>query len=175
VDVATGALKWQAEGWFQKPVQLYEVRGSGKLFKRYAIEGCQEPVFDSENTAILFLSEDGPIKVDLSTGRKPWTADRLKGCDPSAPRNGCAPILLGGGAAVVSYKKSVMAIDVATGVPLWPKDHDFKSRVAQMALTPQGLVVRGQPQLNDKGKLDGKPFIDVLDPGTGESVCVDSH
>jgi hypothetical protein len=53
---------------------------------------------------------------------------------------------------------------------MWPKDHDFKSRVAQMALTPQGLVVRGQPQLNAKGKLDGKPFIDVLDPKTGESV-----
>jgi outer membrane protein assembly factor BamB len=170
VDAETGEMKWQKDGLFTKNVVLREVRGSGKLFKRYAIEGCQPPVFDTDDTAILFLTEEGPVKIDLNTGEKLWTADKLKGEDPSAVSEGYAPMLHDNGVVFVPYKKSVMAVDAKTGAPMWPKDHDFKSRVAQMALTPQGLVVRGQPQLNAKGKLDGKPFIDVLDPKTGESV-----
>jgi len=170
VNADNGEMKWQKDGLFTKNVVLREVHGSGKLFKRYAIEGSQPPVFDTDDSAILFLTEEGPVKIDLNSGEKLWTADKLKGEDPSAVSDGYAPMLFESGVVYVPYKKSVMALDAKTGQPLWPKDHDFKSRVAQMALTPQGLVVRGQPQVNAKGKLDGKPFIDVLDPKTGESV-----
>jgi outer membrane protein assembly factor BamB len=170
VDIASGELKWQQDAVFTKPVQLFEVRGSGKLFKRMSVEGNQQPVFDTENTAVLYLTEEGPVKIDLSTGQKVWVADKLKGKEPPAPRNGYASIVKGEGVVFVPYGKSVQALDANSGAALWKEDHDFKSPVAQMQLVPQGLLVRGQPVMNDKGKMVGKPFIDLLDPKTGLSV-----
>lgn len=170
VDIASGEMKWQQDALFAKPVQLFEVRGSGKVFKRMSVEGNQPPVFDTDNTAVLYLTEEGPVKIDLTTGKKVWVADKLKGKNPPALRHGYAPIVKGPGVVFVPYGKSLQAIDANTGVALWKEDHDFKSPVAQMELLPHGLIVRGQPVLNDKGKMVGKPFIDLLDPKTGLSV-----
>jgi len=39
-----------------------------------------------------------------------------------------------------------------------------------MQMTPMGLVVRGAPGFDEKGKADGKPFLDLLDPKTGLSL-----
>jgi outer membrane protein assembly factor BamB len=169
VDVETGALRWQQDALFTQPIALLEVRGSGKVFRRYSIEGHQPPVYDTDDTAILYLSEEGPIKIDLNTGRKLWTADKLKGREVPVLRNGYAGIALGEGVAFVPYGKSLMAIDLASGAPAWKTDQDFKSKVTQMALTPRGLVVRGEPGRDTKGKPDGKPFVDCLDPKTGAS------
>jgi hypothetical protein len=79
VDLETGAVKWENPTLFTKDLVLHEVRGSGKMFKRFSIEGGQDAVFDSENTAILYLTTEGPVKVDVTTGKKLWTADKLKG------------------------------------------------------------------------------------------------
>ena len=170
VDIESGRMKWQQDALFTKPLHFFEVRGSGKVFKRYSIEGNQAPVFDGDGTAILYLNEEGPVKIDLETGKKLWLADKLKGKEAPAPRNGYAPMALGQGMLFAPYGKSLQALDLASGAPLWKEDHDFKSPVAQLEVVPQGLIVRGQPQMNDKGKLVGKPFIDLLDPKTGLSV-----
>lgn len=170
VDLETGALRWQQDALFTRPLYLFEVRGSGRLFKRYSIEGSQHPVFDTDDTAILYLSDEGPIKIDLATGNKLWTADKLKGKQPPAPRNGYAPMVLGKGVVFVPFGKSLQALDVNTGLPLWKETRKLKSPVAQMQLVTEGLVVRGAPQVDEKGKPDGKPFIDLLDPKTGQSA-----
>jgi outer membrane protein assembly factor BamB len=169
VSADDGTLKWQQDEIFTKPLNLIEVKGSGKLFKRYSIEGNQNPVFDTENSMIVYLTIEGPVKLDLTTGAKLWTAP-IKSKSLPALKDGYAQMLLGDGALFVPYGKSLQAVDVNTGALLWAKDRDFKSRISQMQVTPQGLVVRGSPTFDDKGKLDGKPFLDLLDPKTGLSL-----
>jgi len=169
VGADDGAMKWQQDEVFTKPLNLIEVKGSGKLFKRYSIAGNQGPVFDTENTMIVYLSTEGPVKLDVTTGAKLWTAP-IKAKTLPALDDGYAPMLLEGGVVYVPYDKSLQAVDANTGALLWTKDHDFKSKVTQMQITPAGLVVRGAPGLDEKGKLDGKPFLDLLDPKTGLSV-----
>ena len=75
------------------------------------VEGNQQPVFDGENTAVLYLTQEGPVKIDLSTGQKLWVSDKLKGKEPPAPRNGYAPIVKGENVVFVPYGKSLQALD----------------------------------------------------------------
>ena len=169
VGADDGALKWQQDAVFTKPLNVLEVKGSGKLFKRYSIHGNQEPVFDTENSMIVYLTVEGPVKLDLATGNKLWTAP-IKAKTLPALQAGYAPMLLDQAIVYVPYDKSLQAVDANTGALIWTKDHDFKSHVTQMQMTPAGLVVRGAPGVDEKGKLDGKPFLDLLDPKTGLSV-----
>lgn len=169
VGADDGALKWQQDAVFTKPLNLMEVKGSGKLFKRYSIDGNQNPVFDSENTMIVYLTAEGPVKLDVSTGNKLWTAP-IKAKTLPALSAGYTPMLLDNGVVYVPYDKSLQAVDANTGALLWTKDRDFKSKVTQMQVTPMGLLVRGAPGVNEKGELEGKPFLDLLDPKTGLSV-----
>ena len=164
------ALKWEQDKLFTKALQLKEVKGSGKFFKRFSIEGNQLPMYPTDDTAILYLNEEGPVKIDLNTGNRLWVAP-IKSKTAPALSDGFAQMWLGDGVVFVPTEKSMQAVDVATGKLLWAKPPKFKSHVVQMAMTPQGLIVRGAPQYTDgpKPKADGKPFIDVIDPATGET------
>jgi outer membrane protein assembly factor BamB len=170
VDTETGEMKWQQDRLFEKPLRLFEVKGSGKIFKRFSVDGNQPPVFDTENSMVVWITADGPTKIDLDTGARVWVCDALKGKEPAALNDGYCGMLCVDGVVYVPYEKSLQAIDAQTGKLLWAKEKDFKGRVVQLELAPQGLVVRGAPTLNDKGKLNGKAYIDVLDPKTGLSV-----
>jgi outer membrane protein assembly factor BamB len=170
VDTETGEMKWQQERLFEKPLRLFEVKGSGKVFKRFSVEGNQPPVFDTDHTMIVWITADGPTRIDLDTGAKLWTCAALKGKEPAALNDGYCGMLYADGVVYVPYEKSLQALDPRTGNLLWAKEKDFKGRVVQLQMTPQGLVVRGAPTLGDNGKPNGKAYIDVLDPKTGLSV-----
>ena len=171
VDAETGALVWQQEGLFTLPLQLEEVQGSGKIVKRFSIAGNQLPLFPTADTAILYLNAEGPVKIDLNTGHKLWRAPITAERAP-ALSDGFAQMGLGDGVVFVPFENSLQAVDLATGKPLWAEPPQFKSHVAQMALTPHGLVVRGapRPKPGPHRKPDGKPFLDMLDPATGASM-----
>jgi outer membrane protein assembly factor BamB len=170
VDTETGEMKWQQDRLFEKPLRLFEVKGSGKIFKRFSVDGNQPPVFDTEGSMVVWITADGPTKINLDTGERVWVCEALKGKEPAALNDGYCGMLCSGGVVYVPYEKSLQAIDAQTGKLLWAKEKDFKGRVVQLQLAPQGLVVRGAPTLNDKGKLNGKAYVDVLDPKTGLSV-----
>ena len=40
------------------------------MFKRMSIAGNQPATFPDENSMVVWLSEDGPIKINLETGAK---------------------------------------------------------------------------------------------------------
>lgn len=170
VDTETGEMKWQQDRLFEKPLRLFEVKGSGKIFKRFSVEGNQPPVFDSDHTMIVWLTADGPTKIDLDSGARLWVCAALKGKEPAALADGYCGMLLADGVVYVPYEKSLQALDANTGALLWAKEKDFKGRVVQLEMTDRGLVVRGAPTLGDNGKMNGKAYIDVLDPKTGLSV-----
>lgn len=169
VDTETGEIKWQQERLFEKPLQLFEVKGSGRMFKRMSIAGNQPATFPDENSMVVWLSEDGPIKINLETGAKEWACIGLKGKTPAAMNYGFCGMLSADGVIYVPYEKSLQAVSAKSGELLWKKEKDFRGRPCQMRIVQQGIVVRGASFM-DGDKPKGKPFIDVLNPATGESV-----
>lgn len=170
LDTETGEVKWQQDKLFDKPLHLYEVKGSGKVFKRQSIAGNQPPAFPDDNSMVVWVTEDGPTCLDLATGAKKWVCSGLKGKTPAGVNDGFVPMWARDGVIYVPYEKSLQAIDAKTGALLWAKEKDFRGRPVQMAMSDAGLVVRGTPFLKEDGKPAGKPFIDCLSPKTGESV-----
>jgi len=134
-----------------------------------SIAGNQPAAFPDENSMVVWLSEDGPIKIDLATGEKKWACAGLKGKTPAALNYGFCGMLSADGVIYVPYEKSLQAIDAASGALKWAKEKDFRGRPCQMMIVQQGIVVRGASFM-DGDKPKGKPFIDVLNPATGESV-----
>lgn len=170
VDTETGELKWQQERLFEKMLNLYEVKGSGKMIKRMSIAGNQPAVFPDSKSMIVWLTEDGPTKIDLATGNKLWVCSALKGKKVPGQNSGYMAMRILDGVLYVPFEKSLQAVDLNTGALLWTKEKDFRGRPVQIAMTPAGLVVRGATFVDDEGKAKGKPFIDVLTPRTGESA-----
>ncbi len=170
LDTETGEIKWQQDKLFDKYLLLHEVKGSGKLFKRQSVAGNQPPAFPDDESLVLWVTEDGPVCIDVNTGEKKWVCAGLKGKTPAALNYGFCAMWAKDGVIYVPYEKSVQAIDAKTGALLWAKEKDFRGRPVQMGMSAAGLVVRGAPYVKDDGKIAGKPFIDCLNPKTGESV-----
>jgi outer membrane protein assembly factor BamB len=170
LDTETGEMKWQQDKLFDKPLRLFEVKGSGRVFKRQSIAGNQPPAFPDDHSVVVWVTEDGPTCIDLETGARKWVCAGLKGKTPAALNDGFCGMWARDGVIYVPYEKSLQAIDASSGALLWTKEKDFRGRPVQMAWSPAGLVVRGASFMKDDGKPAGKPFIDCLDPKTGVSV-----
>lgn len=170
LDTETGEIKWQQDKLFDKLLLVHEVKGSGKMFKRFSVAGNQPPTFPDDDTAVLWVTEDGPIAIDLNTGAKKWVCAGLKGKTPAALSYGFCSAYTKDGVIYMPYEKSIQAIDAKTGALLWAKEKDFRGRPVQIRMTAAGLVVRGSMFMKEDGKPAGKPFIDCLNPKTGESV-----
>ena len=166
VSLGTGEVKWiQGNLLDTKPADR-DVEGG------HALSGHQTPLLDTDSTMILYLSKDGPIRIRVRTGERLWRADALKGKDVPLLSRWYAPLMLVDSVLLVPYEQRLMAINVRTGATIWDREKKFKSPIAQMARTPQGLVVRGARPLDQEQKPLGMPsaFVDVIDLRTGASV-----
>ena len=167
VDLETGALRWQSDSLLPEPPIEFEPDGTGLDASRGALRGHQGPVLDSDSTAVLFVSEWGPVKINLRTGSRVW-ASALRAGRPPALVQDYPRILEADGVLYAPAGKSLEAFSAADGRPLWPAPRKFSGQVAQLELTSAGLLVRGgrvwAPPGNPRG---GKPFLEVLDPATG--------
>src|SRR3989442_11195875 len=65
-DVAAGNVRWRSDTWFSEPPVEYDA--DGLEARRGAIDGSQCPLIDSDTTAILVWSPQGPIKVNVRSG-----------------------------------------------------------------------------------------------------------
>lgn len=166
VSLGTGEVKWIQGGLLDTKPADGEVEGG------HALTGHQPPLLDSDSTMILYLSKDGPIRIHVRTGERLWRADALKGKDVPLLSRWYAPLMLVDSVLLVPYEQRLMAINVRTGAMIWDREKKFKSPIAQMARTSQGLVVRGARPLDQEQKPLGMPsaFIDVIDLRTGASV-----
>lgn len=166
VDLETGILRWRVDDLFRKRPVEFQDPGSPKDAPFLTLWGHQPPAFDTDSTAIFFLSKDGPIKLDLRTGKKIWATD-LK-ADPPALLRGYARMLLAGDVLYIPYRKTIQALGVVDGLPRWSKPPRLKGTVAQMELTSVGLLVRGTPQRDEEGRVQGGSFfLALVDPATG--------
>jgi outer membrane protein assembly factor BamB len=128
-------------------------------------EGAQPPLFDTEDTMILFLNGRAIRKYNLTSGKLIWEAQDLKRArggdlfgettrrvdeDPHpAPTlmAGYAPMLLAGDGRsfFAPHHNTVGAFSTYNGSRRWMSPTKLKGIVSQMERIPQGLLVRVIP------------------------------
>ena len=143
LDMKSGDVRWAQDKFFAKTPTVWPVKGSGGMVKRMSVEGHQGPLFDSDETAILWISEEGPARLNVKTGQKLWVATALKGFDAPATKTGFAEMQLENGVVYAPFEQKLAAFRAADGSMVWSKPAEFKSGIGQMDVTPQGIVVRG--------------------------------
>ncbi len=147
-DLETGTIRWEHVHPFNEAHEVFE--------QPYV--GHQPALWVSDSTFILYASKDGPVMVHAATGAWLWRADSLRGKKPPAPGmpvtnherrfwrpRGHAAMLLADSVVYVPFEKSLQAIRIQDGLPLWAEAPEFPSPIAQLERTAQGLLVLGQP------------------------------
>jgi outer membrane protein assembly factor BamB len=154
VDIATGRVRWRQDSAFTVEPKVFESGGVSYLF------GNQLPFAESDTTFVLYLSTDGPIRLDARTGRVLWRSTALRGGGAKLPlpNDGYAYMAARRGVVVVPSGDSLVALRTSDGTAAWPAAHRFKNRVIRIVPTPKGLLVRGYE------------WFDLLDPATGRSL-----
>jgi hypothetical protein len=155
VAVATGTIVWQRDDIFtQRPVFFDEPGGA------LAMSGHQQPVADTDTTVILYVSAEGPVKLNRSTGAVIWRVTALGNHDPPALRAGYEGMLLDEGVLYVPYdNRRLAAIDAATGEVRWSME--LPNRVQSLSMTSRGLVVYGARPAG------GGQYLGAIDVRTG--------
>src|SRR5207237_2569201 len=86
VEIETGRVRWHLDNLFAERPLTFEVECcAGRKFG--AIEGNQAPLF-ADSTLVIWMSEDGPIALNINTGAVLWRGTSLKGKHPPAAREG---------------------------------------------------------------------------------------
>jgi len=152
-DLESGAVLWRQDSLFVAPPEPLVLRTQYRTRKTMA--GSQPPIFDTDTSIILYVSKDGPIKIDARTGSLVWRTPALRRKEPPAPMNGYAPMVYADNLLYVPTDDRLTAIDLRDGRIVWDRTR-LKSKPRQLELTGAGLVVR-------------MPYIDLLDPRTGAS------
>ena len=151
-DLGTGAVRWERA----QPFNL----GKDSV-------GPERALWVSDSTFMLYVPKHGPVLLHAGTGEWLWGADKLQGWG-SLPLLG-APTWLRGGTMVlgdsvvyVVRENRLHALRTRDGAPIWAQSPRLPTSVAQLALTPRGIVVFGRTG-------PGKPWLRLIDPATGES------
>ncbi|HET7790815.1 MAG TPA: PQQ-binding-like beta-propeller repeat protein [Gemmatimonadales bacterium] len=151
VDLDSGTRRWTLD----RPFDVVPVHFD---WTNYA--------WDSDTTFILYLSDDGPLRVDARSGHVLWSADSLRGKTAPYLTDGYPPILVDSGVAYVAVERRLEAIRTADGTLLWRHPPKVDGDPRQVARVPEGLLVRSGNPLRVNGAAFGS--VELLDAATGE-------
>jgi hypothetical protein len=165
-----GDVRWRQDSAFTRDPEFGQVpTGRRRLayeFNTSTLFGNQLPIVDTDSTAILYISKDGPTKIHLVRGAVLWRAQALRGKDVPVRGGGYASLLQAGGVVYVPVERSLQALGADDGRARWDQAPSFPGRVTQIELTARGLLVRGA-EPDREGRLRGTPFVALVDPSNG--------
>ena len=137
IGLSDGVEQWRAEGLLRNDANNRNV-----LLRTLGDE-----------SAVLYITKDGPFRVKLDSGEVLWQASRWNE-DPPDP--GAAGMVVGETLLYVPNGKDVNALYIETGGNKWNADDRFRDEPVDMRMLSGGLLVRARE-------------IDLLDPETGQS------
>ena len=136
LSLADGSEQWRLEGFLRN-----DARNRNALVLR-----------DTAETAILYVTKDGPFRVRLDSGDVLWRVG-LWDKDPSD----FAPMVLDGELLFVPNGKMIDALHVDDGSRVWQTVKQFNAERIDIRRLSRGLLVRAKS-------------LDLLDPQTGRSL-----
>ncbi len=152
VNIATGQVRWRQDSAFTVEPKVFETSGVPYLL------GHQSPIADSDTSLLLYISTDGPIRLDTRTGRVLWRGTALRGAKLPLPKDGYAAIQEQHGVVFLPSGDSLLAFRANDGASAWTSPRKFKNNAIRIVPIKQGLLVRGSE------------WFDLLDPATGKSL-----
>ncbi|HEX9728882.1 MAG TPA: PQQ-binding-like beta-propeller repeat protein [Gemmatimonadales bacterium] len=181
LDLGSGTVVWRNDELFDKKPRLdcYQASTGNvgdcptiRTSWTQVLHGHQKPLADSDTSLVLYLSEDGPLRLQAWTGEVLWRATQLQGKDVPRPWLGYAAWRMRDGVLYVPSERRLVAIDLSTGSTIWSRERQFRAPITQMEFTDFGLVVRGHKYNNGTPK---DFFLDLVDPATGPSLWKDDY
>lgn len=152
VELATGTVRWRQDSLFRNEPKVFGTQGVSYLL------GHQTPFHDSDTTLILYISKDGPVRLDARTGALLWRAEAMSNAGIPAPRDNYAGILHSRGTIFIPSGNQLWAFNSESGQPVWNSPRQFRNKVFDLLSTRFGLLVRGEE------------WVDLLTPETGRSI-----
>jgi outer membrane protein assembly factor BamB len=125
----------------------------------------RQPVLVGPDLLLLDPTHDGLLGLAPADGRLLWRVDERTAKQPASYREGAAVSVVAADRLFVPVEKALMALSVVDGTRLWTRK-SFPTRVAQMAMTPVGLLVRGDFEVR-QDRVRWRPYLTLLDPASG--------
>lgn len=151
VQLSTGSLRWQRDDLFAQSPKFAGTAGVSDIVE------YQTLIADTDTTLIVYMSPDGPMRLDMRTGATLWRAEALAGRRVPSTTEHAAMVLVDS-VLVIPRDKGLLGIDASDGRVLWEAPSLFPVKATRMLARPYGLVVRA-----------GRAYLTLLDPATGES------
>lgn len=149
VQLSTGKLHWVRDDLFTQSPRFASRAGVSDISEYQVV------IADSDTTLLLFLTPDGPTRLDQRTGDIVWRAQ-----DPAGLRvpalGEYAPMTTADSSLVVPYENGLLAIDTRDGRLLWQAADMLPRHASRLYRASAGLLVRA-----------GRSHVTVLDPWTG--------
>lgn len=147
--LSTGERMWQRDDLFAQPV-AFAGRGGVSDISEY-----QAFLADTHGSLILYVSADGPLRLDARTGATMWKGEALAG--PRLPTlRDYAGMVLVDSVLVIPRDRGVVALDTRDGHVRWAAETLLSAHASRLATVPSGLLVRA-----------GRAHVVVIDPATG--------
>lgn len=181
-DLATGAVRWRQDSAFNRAPEMFALAGEreeptsvtemirppeSRAPKVPTLFGHQLPVLDSDTSLVLYLSADGPVKLDTRTGAVLWRSAGLEAYAVPTRRSGSPHLVTSKSRLLVVLGRKVAAIDTRTGALLWITPREMPADIVQRDLIPEGLLVRSGSPARVRA-LEGRGHaLEVVDTATG--------
>jgi len=191
VDITDGSIRWRQDEILSKKPEQVCYDPQKELFKKCAKWGSAENsmgggqrVIVHDGDVVIYVSKDGPMKLDAETGALVWRVDDVKGKSVPMTGLGMAAWTHSGGILYTVYdKRRIVAVDLSTGSVRWKRKNKLPSEIRQVEMTPEGLLVRGFKPGEETEKSVGltgkattpvmtpptKLFVDLIDAASGQS------
>lgn len=149
--LSTGELLWRRDDAFHdRPA--FSGRGGVSDISEYQVF-----ITDTDTTLIVYVSSDGPIRLDSRSGLTLWTGAALAGRRVPSVRE-YAAMRVFDSTLIIPHDKGLMALDTHDGNVLWDIPNFLPMHATRLAAVATGVLVRG-----------GRSYVTVLDPQTGIS------
>lgn len=153
VTIDSGRVLWRHDSLFQTPPRFKRERGVESITE------YQSPIILSDTTLLIYLSTDGPMRLDPRTGAVRWRASALAGVPVGSRTDGYPAPRLIDSLLLVATQQQLVALDTATGQIGWRTDKDFRDRPTWIVARHARILVGGFGRT--------KSFLTTLDPATG--------
>ena len=115
-----------------------------------------------DTSLIVYVSSDGPIRLDPHSGRVRWRATELAGMDVAGLDKGFPALRVRDSLILVPSGKQLVALDTATGRVRWRTAAEFRDELSWLVSQPSPMLAGGVAR--------EKPFLQAVDPRSGATV-----
>lgn len=148
IQLSSGAVRWRRDELFAQSPRFAGRRGVSDITE------YQSVIPDTDTSLILYVSADGPLRLDSRSGATLWQGEPVGPRVPSVADYAAMQVV--DSLLVIPRDDGLVALDLRDGHRVWEQPALLPTHATRLVPLPSGLLVRA-----------GRAFVTVLDPATG--------